>query len=98
MCVANNAEELSAAFTDGDIAVVREVTKDMVPILKKAGGIISEEIGEANNAGVLAMALDIPVITGAIGATRTLKSGTAVTMDAGNGHVYSGTENIDADR
>ena len=98
VCVANNAEELSAAFTDGDIAVVREVTKDMVSILKKAGGIISEEIGEANNAGVLAMALDIPVITGAIGATRTLKSGTAVTMDAGNGHVYSGTENIDADR
>ena len=95
VCVANTADELTGTFADGDIVVTKEVTKDMVPVLKKASGIVSEEVGEANNAGVLAMALDIPVITGAIGATKTLKSGTTITIDAGNGYVYSGTENIE---
>ena len=37
----------------------------MIPILKKSSGIISEEVGEANNASVLAVALDIPVIVAA---------------------------------
>lgn len=95
VCVANTAETLAKNFADGDIAVVKSVTKEMIPLLKNASGIISEEQGEANNAGVLAIALDIPVITGAAGATKVLKSGTTVTMDASNGYVYSGTENIE---
>ena len=95
VCVADDAETLERDFVDGDIVVAKEITKDMIPLLKKASGIVTEERGEANNAGILAVALDIPVITGAIGATKTLKSGTTVTMDAGNGYVYSGTENID---
>ena len=95
VCVANTADTLAKNFADGDIAVVKSVTKEMIPLLKNASGIISEEQGEANNAGVLAIALDIPVITGAAGATKVLKSGTTVTMDASNGYVYSGTENIE---
>lgn len=95
VCVANTLEELNGSFHEGDIVATKEVLKDMIPVLKKASGIISEEPGEANNAGILAMALDIPVITGAIGATKTLKSGTTVTIDAGNGYVYSGAEDIE---
>ena len=59
----------------------------MIPILKKSSGIISEEVGEANNASVLAVALDIPVIVAAAGATKVLKSGTTITMDAKRGLV-----------
>ena len=66
----------------------------MIPILKKSAGIISEEVGEANNASVLAVALDIPVIVAAAGATKVLKSGTTITMDAKRGLVYSGMEEI----
>ena len=64
----------------------------MVPYLKKAGGIICEEEGEANNAAIIGLTLDIPVITGAKGATQILKTGTVVTMDANEGRVYSGME------
>jgi pyruvate kinase len=94
VCVATNYEQLEKNFCDGDIVVTNNITKDMIPILKKAAGIISEETGEAVNATVLAAALDIPVIVAAAGSTKILKSGTTITMDAKCGLVYSGTENI----
>ena len=94
VCVATSYEELKKNFCDGDIVVTNNVTKNMIPILKKSSGIISEEVGEANNASVLAVALDIPVIVAAAGATKVLKSGTTITMDAKRGLVYSGMEEI----
>ena len=94
VCVATSYEELKNSFCDGDIVVTNNVTKNMIPILKKSAGIISEEVGEANNASVLAVALDIPVIVAAAGATKVLKSGTTITMDAKRGLVYSGMEEI----
>ena len=94
VCVAMNCEELQKNFSDGDIVVTNNITKDMISILKKASGIISEETGEANNASVLAAALDIPIIVAAPGATKILKSGTTITMDAKRGLVYSGTEKL----
>ena len=94
VCVATSYEELEKNFCDGDIVVTNNIVKSMIPILKKASGIISEETGEANNASILAAALDIPVIVAAPGATKVLKSGTTITMDAKRGLVYSGTEKI----
>lgn len=95
VCVATSCEELKRNFADGDIVVTNNITKDMISVMKKAAGIISEEQGEANNASVLAQALDIPVIVAAPGATKILKSGTTITMDAKHGLVYSGSEKMD---
>ena len=94
VCVATSNDDLTRDFTDGDIVVTNMVTNDMISTLRKAAGIISEETGEANNAQVLAAALDIPVIVAAPGATKILTSGTTVTMDAKRGLVYSGTEKV----
>ena len=90
--VAKNQENLKNNFKAGSIVVLSETDKSMVPSLKKAGGIICEEEGEANNAAIIGLTLDIPVITGAKGATQILKTGTVVTMDANEGRVYSGME------
>lgn len=95
VCVATSCEELKRNFSDGDIVVTNNITKDMISVMKKSSGIISEEQGEANNACVLAQALDIPVIVAAAGATKILKSGTTITMDAKHGLVYSGSEKMD---
>ncbi len=94
VCVATDIKSLKATFRDGDIVVTNKVTMDMVPYLKKASGIISEEHGASSNAVVLAMALDIPVITYAENATKILKSGTTITLDGGHGFVYAGTEHV----
>jgi len=87
VCVIDLLEDLKEKFKNGDIVVAKNTTKEMVPYLKKASGIICEEMGD--NALIIGMALDIPVITGARGATKILKSGTVVTMDASHGHVYN---------
>lgn len=92
VCVATTVEALKKDFKIGDIVVTSTATNDMVPILKKAGGIICEEAGEENHAAIIGMALDIPVITGAEYATKILKTGTVVTMDAERGYVYGGAE------
>ena len=94
VCVATSAEMLRRRLKDGDIVVTNNVTKQMIPLLKKAGGIITEEHGDAKIASVLAIALDIPAISNAAGATKILKSGTTITMDGAHGMVYSGAEHI----
>lgn len=94
VCIAKNASELAKKFKSGDIVVTDNVTADMIPTLKNASGIITEEPGEARNARILAMALDIPVIINACGAVGILRSGTTITMDAKHGLVYSGSENL----
>lgn len=95
VCVATDVDMLNANFNDGDIVVTNEVTTEMIPFIKKASGLISEEESAAGNASILAMALDIPVIIHAVGATKTLKTGTTITVDANHGHVYSGTEDVE---
>ncbi len=92
VCVARTIEELKKNFQEGKIAVVPNVTREMIPILKKSAGIICEDNSETNHASIIGMALDIPVINGAEGATKILKTGTVVTMDASHGYVYNGAE------
>lgn len=87
VCVANDIETVKHKFKGGDILVTNSVTQEMVSYLKTASGIVCEEEGMDNHGAILGMALDIPVITGANGATKILKSGTTVTLDAGRGIV-----------
>ncbi|MCD8390900.1 MAG: pyruvate kinase [Firmicutes bacterium] len=94
ICIVKDEKDLKARFEVGNIVVTKSVTQEMIPYLKKASGIISEEPSEVNNLTVLAMALDIPVVAHAVGATQILKNGTIVTIDAGHGFIYSGTENV----
>lgn len=90
VCVCTSPEELDAAFRKGDIVVTGQTTNEMMGKLKDASGIITETGDRYSHAAIVGMALDIPVITGAGNATRILKSGTFVTMDAEQGMVYSG--------
>lgn len=94
VCVAGDIKTLTAHFSDGDILVTDRVTMEMIPVIKKAAGIVSEETGDSSHAMILAAALDIPVITAATGATKILKSGTTITIDGSRGLVFSGTEEI----
>lgn len=89
VCVAEGPDVLEK-FKDGDILVTDTVTNDMISVLKRAKGIICEEKGLDCHAAVLGMALDIPVITGADSATKILKTGTVITMDAKKGYVFGG--------
>ena len=90
VCVCSNDEDLEKKFRAGDIVVVEQTTNEMVHKLKDASGIITETGDRYSHAAVVGMTLEIPVITSARNATRILKSGTFVTMDAEQGIVYNG--------
>ncbi|MDD2955598.1 MAG: pyruvate kinase [Oscillospiraceae bacterium] len=87
LCVAANTEEAFLRFKPGDILVIPETSNELLPLLKQAGGIITEAPGINSHAAVVGMALDIPVIVDAAEATRILKNGMVVTLDAARGIV-----------
>ena len=91
LCVCNSAEEALKNFNDGDILVLPETSNDLLPIIKKASGIITEQEGLNSHAAIVGLAIDIPVIVGATNATMILKSGSVVTLDSGRGTVYCNT-------
>ena len=94
LCVAKTPEQALREFKEGDILVVPSTSYELLPILKKASGIVTEEGGMGSHAAIVGMTLDIPVITGAMGATSILRSGTVVTIDSSRGLVYSGVTKV----
>ena len=84
---------IGTGIFDGDILVVPKSSNRLLPILKRARAIVVEEEGVTTPAAIVGLTLDIPVLTGATGATGILKSGTTVTVDPTRGFVYSGITN-----
>lgn len=86
-CVCANEEEALRQFERGQIIVIPKTSNAILPLLKTAAGIITEEKGSECHAAIVGMTLDIPVITEAANATLILRSGISVTMDADKGIV-----------
>jgi pyruvate, water dikinase len=74
----------------GDILVTKMTDPNMVPAMKKAAGIITDEGGMTCHASIVSRELGTPCIVGTQKATSLLKDGDIVTMDATNGVVYKG--------
>ena len=87
LCVGQELEDLQREFRDGDILVVPQTNNTMLPLVRKAGGLILEDDNPNGHGAIAGMSLNLPVIIGAAGATRILKSGAVVTLDANRGVV-----------
>jgi len=75
---------------EGDILVTIMTNPDMVPAMRKANAVVTEEGGRTCHAAIVSRELGIPCIVGAKGATTALKEGMDVTVDAIRGVVYEG--------
>lgn len=93
LCVALTPKEALEKFSDGNILVTPFTNNEMLPAMKRASAIIVEEAGLSCHASTVGLALDIPVIIGAHNATRILKTGSVVTVDAERGLVLSSQKN-----
>ena len=89
LCVCRTVEDVKLKFRPGMILVVPHTNNDMLPYLRQAAGIITEENGLGSHAAVVGLSLNKAVIVGAIGATRTLHDGMKVSMDCRQGSVQS---------
>ncbi|AMK15910.1 phosphoenolpyruvate synthase [Methanobrevibacter olleyae] len=75
---------------DGDVMVTTMTTPDMVPAMKRATGIVTDEGGVTCHAAIISRELGIPCVVGTGDATTSLKENDEVTADGKKGLVYKG--------
>ncbi len=93
LCVCEDAEEAQKSFKDGDILVVPQTCNALLSLVRKASGLILEDDNPNGHGAIAGMSLNLPVIIGAAGATKILKSGAVVTLDADRGVVSCNSTN-----
>jgi phosphohistidine swiveling domain-containing protein len=71
----------------GDILVAGMTTPDFVPAMKKAAAIITDEGGITSHAAIVSRELQIPCVIGTKIATKVLRDGDFVEVDADRGVV-----------
>ena len=74
----------------GDIMVTKMTMPDMVPGMKRAGAIVTDEGGMACHAAIVSRELGCPAVVGTKKATSVLLDGMEITVDGGKGIVYEG--------
>ena len=75
---------------EGDIIVTEMTTPDMVPAMKRASGIITDEGGMTSHAAIVARELGAPAVVGTGDGTEVLGDGQVVTLDGDKGTVTEG--------
>ena len=70
--------------------VTTMTTPDMVPAMKRASGIVTDEGGVTCHASIISRELGIPCVVGTGDATSTLKENDGVTLDGKKGLVFEG--------
>ncbi|WOV83204.1 pyruvate kinase [Sporosarcina jeotgali] len=88
--VARSAAEAEAFNAEGAILVTHSTDRDMLPVLEKCAGLITEEGGLTSHGAIVGLNLGIPVIVGVKNATDIIKHDKEITMDAETGVIYKG--------
>lgn len=78
----------------GDIVVMKNAHREVVPYLSQISALVAEEGGLTSNAAILGLNAKIPVIVGAKNATSILEDNMLVTLDTPRGKVYKGLARV----
>ncbi|RBI58854.1 phosphoenolpyruvate synthase [halophilic archaeon] len=83
---------------DGDIIVTEMTTPDMVPAMKRADGIITDEGGMTSHAAIVSRELGVPAVVGSTDATDKLEDEMTITLDGDKGTVTEGQPETEQER
>jgi pyruvate kinase len=75
-----------------DILVVRQSDRTMIPLVRRAGGLITQEGGPGSHGYMLAMELGVPAVVGAEHVLDKVRDGIEITMDTGRGLIFAGRQ------
>ena len=75
---------------DGDVLVTEMTMPDMVPAMKRAAGIVTDEGGMTSHAAIVSRELGVPAVVGTGSGSRELVDGQVVTIDGDRGTVIEG--------
>ncbi len=76
---------------DGDVLVTRMTAPDWVPLMRRAAAIATDSGGMTCHAAIVSRELGIPCVVGTQEATKRLRDGEVVTVDATRGVVVQGS-------
>jgi pyruvate,water dikinase len=91
----SDASELGKV-KDGDILVAVMTTPDMVPAMKRAAAIVTDEGGLTCHAAIVSRELGCPAVVGTRRATMVLTDGMKITIDGEKGLVFEGKKEVAA--
>jgi len=77
---------------EGDVMVTEMTMPDMVPAMKRAAGIVTDEGGMTSHAAIISRELGVPAVVGTGNGTRLLNDGQNVTLDGDKGTVRAGVD------
>jgi len=80
----------AASLSDGDVLVTHMTAPDWLPLMRRAAAIITDSGGMTCHAAIVSRELGIPCVVGTGEATRRLRDGETVTVDATRGVVLEG--------
>ncbi len=81
---------------EGDILVAVMTTPDMVPAMKRAAAIVTDEGGLTCHAAIVSRELGCPAVVGTRKATQILTDGMKITVDGEKGLVFEGKKEVAA--
>jgi pyruvate,water dikinase len=79
-----------AELTEGEVLVTHMTAPDWVPLMRRAAAIVTDSGGMTCHAAIVSRELGIPCVVGTADATKVLRDGELVTVDAGAGAVSEG--------
>ncbi len=79
-----------AELADGEVLVTHMTAPDWVPLMRRAAAIVTDSGGMTCHAAIVSRELGIPCVVGTVEATKVLRDGEVVTVDAGAGTVSEG--------
>jgi pyruvate,water dikinase len=85
-----NALADAARLGEGDVLVTHMTSPDWVPLMRRAAAIITDSGGMTCHAAIVSRELGVPCVVGTSEATRTLRDGELVTVDATDGVILPG--------
>jgi pyruvate,water dikinase len=83
---------------EGDIIITEMTTPDMVPAMKRAAGIATDEGGMTSHAAIVSRELGVPAVVGCTDATTTLTDDQRITIDGDKGTVTEGHKETTEER
>jgi pyruvate,water dikinase len=79
-----------SALARGEVLVAPMTNPDWVPVLRRAGALVTDGGGMTCHAAIVARELGVPCVVGTRNATTVLRDGETVTVDGGKGAVTRG--------
>ncbi len=77
-------------FVSGEILVAHMTSPDWVPIMRRAGALVTDGGGMTCHAAIVSRELGVPCVVGARNATTVLRDGEVITVDGAQGTVFEG--------